>query len=111
MLEEKQLLHLVAYIVGEAASICNMQNRNAALAKMYVRLDLLLHCISTEDKLILPVVIYLAERMMMNDWYKIYNYMCIYTCLRIYRYMYTRFQCDLNFFSLLVFFFSMQLGL
>ncbi|XP_032686897.1 integrator complex subunit 1 isoform X2 [Odontomachus brunneus] len=67
LLEKNQLLHLVAYIVGEAASICNMQNRNAALAKMYVRLDLLLHCISAEDKLILPVVIYLAERMMMND--------------------------------------------
>ncbi|XP_014467728.1 PREDICTED: integrator complex subunit 1 isoform X2 [Dinoponera quadriceps] len=67
LLEEQQLLHLVAYIVAEAVNICNMQNRNAALAKMYIRLDLLLHCICTEDYLIVGVVVYLAERMMGNN--------------------------------------------
>ncbi|XP_025155435.1 integrator complex subunit 1 isoform X3 [Harpegnathos saltator] len=67
LLQQQQLLNLVAYIVAEAISICNMQNRNAALAKMYVRLDLLLHCISVENHLIASVVIYLAERMMGNS--------------------------------------------
>ncbi|XP_011642756.1 integrator complex subunit 1 isoform X2 [Pogonomyrmex barbatus] len=66
LLEERQLLNLIAYIVSEAVIICNMQNRNAALARMDIRLDLLLHCISTEDSLISSVVNYLAERMMDN---------------------------------------------
>ncbi|XP_012235506.1 integrator complex subunit 1 [Linepithema humile] len=66
LLEERQLLNLVTYLVSEAVIICNMQNRNAALARMDIRLDLLLHCISTEDELISSVVNYLAERMMDN---------------------------------------------
>ncbi|KAG5319212.1 INT1 protein, partial [Pseudoatta argentina] len=66
LLEERQLLNLVAYIVSEGVIICKMQNRNAALARMDIRLDLLLHCISTEDSLIPNVVNYLAERMMDN---------------------------------------------
>ncbi|XP_011171982.1 integrator complex subunit 1 [Solenopsis invicta] len=66
LLEERQLLNLVAYLVSEAVIICKMQNRNAALARMDIRLDLLLHCISTEDSLISNVVNYLAERMMDN---------------------------------------------
>lgn len=59
----------MAYVVSEAVIICKMQNRNAALARMDTRLDLLLHCISTEDNLISNVVNYLAERMMDNTKY------------------------------------------
>lgn len=66
LLQKWQLLNLVAYLVSEAVIICGMQNRNAALARMDIRLDLLLHCISTEDDLISSVVHYLAERMMDN---------------------------------------------
>ena len=73
MLEERQLLNLVAYIVFEGVIICKMQNRNAALARMDIRLDLLLHCISTEDSLIPNVVNYLAERMMDNTEYEFYS--------------------------------------
>lgn len=73
LLEERQLLNLVAYLVSEAVIICKVQNRNAALAKMDIRLDLLLHCISTEDSLIANVVNYLAERMMDNTKYELYN--------------------------------------
>lgn len=73
LLEERQLLNLVTYLVSEAVIICNMQNRNAALARMDIRLDLLLHCISTEDNLISSVVNYLAERMMDNIEYEFCN--------------------------------------
>jgi len=73
LLEERQLLNLVAYIVFEGVIICKMQNRNAALARMDIRLDLLLHCISTEDSLIPNVVNYLAERMMDNTEYEFYS--------------------------------------
>lgn len=66
LLHEKQLLTLVAYLVAEAVIICNCQNRNAAVARMDSRLDLLLHCVSTDDHLVSSVVKYLAERMM-ND--------------------------------------------
>ncbi|XP_072761874.1 integrator complex subunit 1 [Anoplolepis gracilipes] len=66
LLQKRQLLNLVAYLVSEAVIICSMQNRNAALARMDIRLDLLLHCISTEDDLISSVVNYLAERIMDN---------------------------------------------
>lgn len=66
LLHEKQLLTLVAYIVAEAVIICNCQNRNAALARMDSRLDLLLHCVSTDDRLVASVVKYLAQ-CMMND--------------------------------------------
>ncbi|XP_017798364.1 PREDICTED: integrator complex subunit 1 [Habropoda laboriosa] len=66
LLHEKQLLTLVAYIVAEAVIICNCQNRNTALARIESRLDLLLHCVSTDDHLIASVVKYLAGRMM-ND--------------------------------------------
>lgn len=74
LLGERQLLNLVAYVVAEAVVLCNTQNRNAALARMYMRLDLLLHCISTEDYLIADVVNYLAERMMANSGYEFYTY-------------------------------------
>lgn len=66
LLHDEQLLTLVAYIVAEAVIIYNCQNRNTALARMDSRLDLLLHCISTDDHLVASVVKYLAERMM-ND--------------------------------------------
>jgi integrator complex subunit 1 len=74
LLEERQLLNLVAYLVSEAVIICNMQNRNAAFARMDIRLDLLLHCISTEDKLISKIVNYLAQRMMDNTEYESYRF-------------------------------------
>ncbi|KAG7214008.1 hypothetical protein KM043_001378 [Ampulex compressa] len=66
LLEERQLLNLVAYVVSEAIAIYNCQNRNAAIARMEVRLDLLLHCVSTNDDSICNVVKYLA-RCMMGD--------------------------------------------
>lgn len=70
LLQKWQLLNLVAYLVSEAVIICSVQNRNAALARMDIRLDLLLHCISTEDDLISSVVNYLAERIMDNTEYE-----------------------------------------
>lgn len=63
----------MAYLVSEAVIICSMQNRNAALARMDIRLDLLLHCISIEDDLISSVVNYLAERIMDNTEYEFYH--------------------------------------
>ncbi|XP_076239229.1 integrator complex subunit 1 isoform X3 [Calliopsis andreniformis] len=66
LLNEKQLLTLVAYIVAEAVIVCNCQTRNSALSRMDSRLDLLLHCISTDDHFVSSVVKYLADRMM-ND--------------------------------------------
>lgn len=94
LLEERQLLSLVAYVVAEAVILCNVQNRNAALARMYMRLDLLLHCMSTEDSLIAGVVNYLAERMITNTEYEFYRfslYMCANRILVtfIYRSMYS----------------------
>lgn len=78
LLKEQQLLNLVAYLVAEAIVICNMQNRNAALARMYIRLDLLLHCISTEDDSIANVVNYLADYMTTNTGYEFYNHAHVY---------------------------------
>ncbi|KAF7414832.1 hypothetical protein HZH68_003321 [Vespula germanica] len=66
LLQKEQLLNLVAYVVAEAVIICNCENRNAALTRMELRLDLLLHCISTNDHLIARVVKYLTEQMMQN---------------------------------------------
>lgn len=74
LLQKWQLLNLVAYLVSEAVIICSMQNRNAALARMDIRLDLLLHCISIEDDLISSVVNYLAERIMDNTEYEFLIY-------------------------------------
>lgn len=73
LLEEQQLLNLVAYIVSEAVVTSVMQNRNAALARMDIRLDLLLHCISTEDERISNIVNYLAERMMDKTEYELHT--------------------------------------
>lgn len=73
LLEEQQLLNLVAYIVSEAVVTCVMENRNAALARMDIRLDLLLHCISTEDERISNIVNYLAERMMDKTEYELHT--------------------------------------
>lgn len=73
LLYEKQLLTLIAYIVAEAVIICNCQSRNTALARMDSRLDLLLHCVSTDDHLVSSVVRYLADRMMNNSEYVYYN--------------------------------------
>lgn len=75
------MLNLVAYLVSEAVIICKMQNRNAALARMDTRLDLLLHCISTEDNLISNVVNYLAERMMDNIKYELRNHYTFYNTI------------------------------
>lgn len=63
----------MAYIVTEAVIICNCQNRNAAQARMDSRLDLLLHCISTDEHSVSNVVKYLAKRMM-NDSEYVMNY-------------------------------------
>lgn len=68
----------MAYLVSEAVIICKVQNRNAALARMDIRLDLLLHCISIEDSLISNVVNYLAERMMDNIKYELCNHYTFY---------------------------------
>lgn len=67
LLTEQQLLNLVAYLVEEGVNICNQGNRNAALTQMETRLNLLLHCVSTEDQLTSRVVNYLAEQMMATD--------------------------------------------
>ena len=67
LLSEKQLLNLVAYLVEEAINICNQENRSAALTRMESRLELLLHCLSTQDQLISSVVSYLTEKMMCSD--------------------------------------------
>ncbi|XP_015601368.1 integrator complex subunit 1 isoform X2 [Cephus cinctus] len=67
LLSEQQLLNLVTYLVTEGVTICNCRNRNIALTQMESRLDLLLHCISIEDKLTSSVVKYLAVQMMDND--------------------------------------------
>lgn len=66
LLQKEQLLNLIAYVVAEAVIICNCEDRNAALTRMELRLDLLLHCISTNDHLIARVVKYLTEHMMQN---------------------------------------------
>lgn len=63
----------MAYIVAEAVIIYNCQNRNAALARMDSRLDLLLHCISTDDHLVASVVKYLAKHMMNDSEYVNFN--------------------------------------
>lgn len=60
----EQLLNLVAYVVEEGVVTNNRENRKTALHKMEARLDLILHCISSEDKLACCVVKYLAEHMM-----------------------------------------------
>lgn len=63
LLSNQQLLNLITYLVAEAVVICNRQNRKAALNQMEGRLDLLLHCVSTEEKLICSVVKHLAVQM------------------------------------------------
>ncbi|KAK0167256.1 hypothetical protein PV327_004680 [Microctonus hyperodae] len=67
LLTEKQLLTLIAYLVAEAVIIHDRQGRNFALPQMESRLDLLQHCLSTEEKYTSSVVEYLAERMMSNE--------------------------------------------
>lgn len=80
LLHEKQLLTLVAYIVAEAVIIYNCQNRNIALARMDSRLDLLLHCVSTDDHLVASVVKYLAARMMNDSEYVQFNVVLSFFC-------------------------------
>lgn len=67
LLTEKQLLTLVVYLVAEAIIVHNRQGKNSALTQMESRLDLLQHCLSTEEKFTSHVVNYLAERMMSNE--------------------------------------------
>lgn len=67
LLSERELLTLVAYVVAEAVIVYDRQGRNAALTQMETRLDLLLHCVSTEEHRTASVVEYLTERMMNND--------------------------------------------
>lgn len=64
LLTDKKLLTLVAYLVAESEIFCKEQSRDAAIRRMESRMDLLLHCMSTEDKLIANVVHYLVEQMM-----------------------------------------------
>lgn len=67
LLSEKQLLVLVAYVVDEAITLNERQGRNSALTQMETRLELLLHCISTEEERTASVVEYLIDRMSNND--------------------------------------------
>lgn len=91
------MLNLVAYLVSEAVIICKMQNRNAALARMDIRLDLLLHCISTEDGLISNVVNYLAERMMDNTEYEFCSHIHFTTYLAFVALIYSNKMIVFNF--------------
>ena len=68
LLSDKQLLTLVAYVVAEAVIVNERQGRNSALTQMDTRLDLLLHCVSSEEYRTAGVVEYLAELMMRNDY-------------------------------------------
>lgn len=83
LLQKEQLLNLVAYVVAEAVIICNCENRNAALTRMELRLDLLLHCISTNDHLIARVVKYLTEQMMQNTRFVEYYYIYLYVFINL----------------------------
>ncbi|XP_063991596.1 integrator complex subunit 1 [Diachasmimorpha longicaudata] len=67
LVNEKQLLTLVAYIVAEAVIIHDRQSRSAALTQMETRINLLQHCLTMEEKFTRSVVNCLAYRMMYDS--------------------------------------------
>ncbi|XP_034943269.1 integrator complex subunit 1 isoform X2 [Chelonus insularis] len=67
LLTEQQSLTLITYIVAEAIIVFDRRGRNAALAQMESRLDLVQHCLLTEERITARVVEYLAEKMTSND--------------------------------------------
>lgn len=66
LLDNKQLLVLVKYIVVEGVGICNQKDRKIAIQKLEARLELFLCCSVREDST-RAVVMYLADEMMSLD--------------------------------------------